>query len=232
MFGSYGHPQGWPSGQTRRPPAEADGRGAGSARGPQRVSRCSVCLFSRLQNFINSEAIRAVAPVLLGDVVAVLALRARQVIFGRMSQAFFAMMSSSGSVPMRPHERRHSAILQRPTRRHFALAAPVAAPGAVQVTGFRSGSGTRTRDTAGAERLLYRLSYPAIRWAEHLTPRGSGFPVQRAPDAELNRRPRPYQGRALPSELSGPADGSIYPCSLRTQIGSPGRWAATGGAIW
>jgi hypothetical protein len=32
-----------------------------------------------------------------------------------------------------------------------------------------------------------------------------------SPEADLNRRPRPYQGRALPTELSGPFFPHISP---------------------
>src|SRR4051812_42255274 len=56
-------------------------------------------------------------------------------------------------------------------------------------------------------RLLYRLSYAA---SMGRPPPCGGMPVHQSPNTESNRRPSPYHGDALPTELLGRARKTLH----------------------
>src|SRR6478609_6225190 len=64
-------------------------------------------------------------------------------------------------------------------------------------------------------RLLYRLSYTALMTSP---PAEAGFPDHQSPNAESNRRPSPYHGDALPTELLGRAMKTLHGLSPIAQI--------------
>ena len=70
-------------------------------------------------------------------------------------------------------------------------------------------------------RLLYQLSYTAVRPADGTT--GHGRTCRTSPFTESNRRPSPYHGDALPSELKGHRtacmDQRVRPCRGYTRAG-------------
>src|SRR4249920_1902966 len=83
---------------------------------------------------LQLKTIRIVAPVLLGDVVPLLALGAGQ-------RDLRSDIDGLG---------------------HSPVSSNLCCSNLVGARGACSGSGTRTRDTAIMSRLLYRLSYPAV----------------------------------------------------------------------
>src|SRR6476620_548460 len=78
-----------------------------------------------------------------------------------------------------------------------------------------SGGGTRTRDTTIMSRVLYPPELP--RRGGRTTP--GGDPIQ-SPFTESNRRPSPYHGDALPTELKGQRRRTIQTPLPRREIGS------------
>ncbi|CAD5957245.1 exported protein of unknown function [Streptomyces sp. KY75] len=64
-------------------------------------------------------------------------------------------------------------------------------------------------------RLLYRLSYTALMMSP---PAEAGFPDHQSPNAESNRRPSPYHGDALPTELLGRARKTLHALRPIAQI--------------
>src|SRR5262245_12952749 len=84
--------------------------------------------------------------------------------------------------------------------------------------------------TCGFDRSNFALAMRSPSWSSRpfaIEPSGAGAagPTLKkwSPCPGLNRRPRPYQGRALPTELHGP-EGS-WSCRRRRPRALPGRWS-------
>src|SRR5262245_55209336 len=67
-------------------------------------------------------------------------------------------------------------------------------------------------------RLLYRLSYTAMM----PVPRLSEAPRHQSPNTESNRRPSPYHGDALPTELLGRARKTLHASGSKVKSVSKG----------
>src|SRR4051794_32208815 len=107
------------------------------------------------------EPVRVVAPVLLRDVVAVLAHRARH----RDLRSNVLRPAGHGAAFFRSKRRWVSAAeagtARATARRPHGVPGYATHPGSVELR-RGSGGGTRTHDTAIMSRLLYRLSYSAL----------------------------------------------------------------------